>query len=63
MTLLTDINSHFSNGKTGVNKNQILYGKKGDKVKLISDHDNVLIVELNGNKFPVKKEEVNNDTA
>jgi len=27
--------------------------KKGDIVTFVSDHDNVLIVELNGNRFAV----------
>lgn len=32
------------------------YGKKGEKVKEVSDHGNVLIVEnLKGERFPVLK--------
>ena len=35
------------------------YGKKGDKVKIISDRGNVLIVEnKEGVRFSVKKEKV-----
>jgi hypothetical protein len=34
----------------------VVYGVKGDSVKLIADHDNVLIVENErGERFPVKK--------
>lgn len=41
----------------------VVYGSAGDEVKLIADHDNVLIVENNnGFKFPVKKELVTEDT-
>lgn len=29
--------------------------KKGSKVNLIADHDNVLIVEYDGIRFPVNK--------
>lgn len=54
MILLTNQYSNFKNGQKEPNK----YGSKGDMVKLISDHGNILIVQLNGNKFPVKKEEV-----
>lgn len=46
-TLLEDIHS---NGK-----GKKLYGKKGEVVKIISDFWNVYIVELRGEKFPVKK--------
>lgn len=46
MTLTSDI---FLKGKK--------IASKGDKVKLISNHGNVLIVELNGNKFSVLKTE------
>lgn len=46
-TLLEDIHS---NGK-----GRKLYGKKGERVNIISDFWNVYIVELRGEKFPVKK--------
>jgi hypothetical protein len=49
LTLLSDI---VSNGKGGK-----VYGKKGEQVQLISDHDGVLIVE-GKERFPVKKEMV-----
>lgn len=35
------------------------YASKGDEVKIISEHGEVLIVEnKNGNRFPVKKIEI-----
>lgn len=40
-------------------KHQGYYCKKGDKLKVIADHDNVLIVEFNNNKFSIKKEDTN----
>lgn len=45
--LLEDIHS---NGK-----GRKIYGKKGEIVNIISDFWNVYIVELRGEKFPVKK--------
>jgi uncharacterized protein (DUF2249 family) len=57
--LLVDVFSRFSNGKSGANKGNIQYGKIGDEVKIIADHDNVVIVEnLKGNRFPVSKEKI-----
>lgn len=50
MTILEDIKS----GERGAK--DVYYAKKGDKVTLVADYENVLIVEKNGNKFPVKKE-------
>lgn len=50
MTILDDIKS----GERGAK--DVYYAKKGDKVTLVADYENVLIVEKNGNKFPVKKE-------
>jgi len=43
LTLTSDVYSNFKNSK----KEKVLLGKKGTKVKLISDHDNVMIVESN----------------
>jgi hypothetical protein len=48
MVLLTDI----YNGK------RKLLAKKGDKVSLVADHDNVLIVEKDGNRFSVKRDNI-----
>lgn len=49
MILLADVYSTFHKG----NK-PILYGKKGQEVKEISQHGEVLIVEAkNGSRFPV----------
>lgn len=50
MILLEDINSSY--------RNKIRYGNKGDEVRLIADHGNVLIVEGNKGRFPVKKNKV-----
>lgn len=50
MTLLEDIKS---NGKK-----ETMYAKKGDKVNIIAEHGEVLIVEVNGVKFPVHKSKV-----
>lgn len=47
MTLLDDIKS--------LGKKETMYAKKGDKVKLIAEHGEVLIVEVKGVKFPVHK--------
>jgi len=47
---------------SNTNSLTLIYGIKGDVVKFISDHDNVLIVEHTRTKirFSVKKSEVNN---
>lgn len=40
---------------------RITYGKKGDKVKIYSDHENVYIVENEGGlRFCVNKKELSN---
>lgn len=40
-------------------KKKVMYGKSGDKVKIVSDNGNVLIVEDKaGNRFPASKEAV-----
>lgn len=52
MILLTDVFSTFQKG--------YLYGKQGEKVKLISVNDKVLIVEGKNGRFPVLKEKVSN---
>lgn len=51
--LIQDVYSHFS-----CDKKPYQYGKKGDKVNIISDRDNVLIVEntSTGKRFPAKTE-------
>lgn len=33
----------------------VLYAPKGSVCKVIAEHDDVLIVELNNNRFPVHK--------
>lgn len=48
MTLTADISAT-------VKDKQRVKIKKGSKVKLISDHDNVVIVEYDGIRFPVNK--------
>ena len=48
--LLEDIHSN--------SKGRKLYGKKGEPVNIISDFWNVCIVELRGEKFPVKKNKI-----
>lgn len=35
--------------------NRVVYGKKGDLVSICADHDNVFIVDNNGNRFGVLK--------
>lgn len=46
MWLKNDIRSHMHD--------EIIYGRQGQEVKVISDHDNVLIVENeDGNRFSV----------
>lgn len=48
MKLKTDVRSNFND--------QELYARKGEEVKVISDHDNVMIVEaVDGFRFSVKK--------
>jgi len=54
LTLLSDVPSGKYD-KTG----QILYARKGDQVTLIAYHDDVLIVEKDGNRFPVAKSKTN----
>ncbi|SHN45879.1 hypothetical protein [Chitinophaga sp. CF418] len=43
LVLLDDITSSF----------RVLYGRKGEKVTLISDHGDVLIVQGQNGRFPV----------
>ena len=51
---LEDIKSGY---KGTTKQPMLLYCKKGDKLKIVSDHDEVLIVsDINGNKFPIKRE-------
>jgi hypothetical protein len=39
-----------------------LYGKKGDKIKLVAAHDAIWIVEKeNGERFPVHRREVTHE--
>lgn len=56
MQQITLIGDAISNRKKDAKGRPYLYGKKGDKVKLISVMGNVLIVEADGNRFPVKVE-------
>ncbi|QJB39747.1 hypothetical protein HF324_18535 [Chitinophaga oryzae] len=52
--LLADAFSAFYQDKV-----RLHYGKAGDRVKIISEHGAVLIVEdKNGNRFPVAAENV-----
>lgn len=37
---------------------QALYGKKGDEVRLVADHGDMLIVEVHGKRWPVLRSEV-----
>lgn len=53
-TLLRDIHSHLSKAV----KNKVTYGLKGERVKLLSDRGNVLIVEGKNGRFSVEKEDV-----
>jgi hypothetical protein len=57
MKLVEDIYSIAKHKKT---KKEILYGKAGDEVKLISQHGDILIVELLRTKerFSVQKSSV-----
>lgn len=51
---LEDVKSGY---KGTTKQPMLLYCKKGDKLKVVSEHDEVLIVsDINGNKFPIKKE-------
>lgn len=42
-------------GKREKNKNYIIYGKAKDKVEIVAEHGDVIIVQLKGNRFPVHK--------
>lgn len=48
-------------GFAGKESERSFYGKKGEKVKEISDHGNVLIVELNGQRFGVNKQKLSQE--
>jgi hypothetical protein len=48
MILLKDAVSHM--------KPDVVYGRKGEDVKIISDHGNLIIVEGKSGRFPVLKE-------
>ena len=54
VTLNKDIFSNFKQKKVknGIRKH-IKYANKGDKVKIVSTHGNVVIVDKNGSKFPI----------
>lgn len=40
-------------------KKRLVYGRKGEQVKIIAEHNNTLIVEnLQGNRFPVGRIEL-----
>lgn len=57
--LSEDIFSLFYNKKTGAHRELIKFGNKGEEVNIISDHDNILIVEnIKGERYPVKKEKI-----
>lgn len=56
--LKTDIYSHVTKDPKSA-KNKLLYGSKGERVAVVSDHGNVLIVEdKNGKKYSVKREDI-----
>jgi len=53
LTLISEAPNHFK---------KIPYGKEGEKVKLIREYGNILIVEnKEGNRFPCKKDKVRFD--
>jgi len=53
--LKENVYSHFKNGQ----KDYHQYGNAGDKVKVISDRGNVLIVETeSGARYPAESEKV-----
>lgn len=53
--LIEDVYSIFYNKKTGKQRELIKLGCKGEEVKIIGDHDNVMIVEnLTGERYSVK---------
>jgi len=56
ITLNKDIFSNFKQKKVknGIRK-PIKYANKGDKVKVVSNRGNVIIVDKNGSKFPINK--------
>ncbi len=54
MILIRDIFSRsYKDGKK-----PFKYASKGQKAKLISDHGKAMIVEANGIKFPINREDV-----
>jgi hypothetical protein len=54
----------LKNDKRSRLKPDIVYGRKGEEVKMISDNGTVLIVEAeSGNRFTVRKEEVTEDVV
>jgi hypothetical protein len=55
MTLLQDIFSMFHD-----KKGPVKLGQCGEKVRLISDHGNVLVVEGKNGKFTVPKNQITN---
>lgn len=56
MKLKNDKRSHL--------KPDVVYGRKGEEVKMISDNGAVLIVETeSGNRFTVRKDEVTEDAV
>jgi hypothetical protein len=47
----------ITSGRMDKKGKPVIYGKKGDKVTEISDHDTVLIVEgKDGERFPAEKQ-------
>ncbi len=38
-----------------------VYGLAGEQVIIVADYNNVVIVELNGNKFPTSKDNLTNE--
>jgi len=59
ITLNKDIFSNFKQKKVknGIRK-AIKYANKGDKVKVVSIHENVIIVDKNGSKLPINKKDI-----
>jgi hypothetical protein len=53
VTLLCDIKSNFRRSK-----NEIIYGKKGEKVLVVGQSEDVYLVELNGERFSVHKSKI-----
>jgi hypothetical protein len=60
LTLLVDVISNRRKTPAGAVH---LYAKKGEKVVIIKDRLGVLIVELRGNRFPVRLQDTDYKTG